>query len=298
MGFLSKLFGGGTGQYDQMRDDYRIAMSPYTAWYQQAVQAAQPVDQSYSQQFQTAYTNLGREQAARGAQQRYQSGMSAALMRSAAGRQQAAGVASETAGALAREESANMLGLEQAKIGLNQQNWSNRMAYAGLRGQQAGFGAQQAGAEGQYQMAGQQAKAQRRSDLMGLAGSIGGMVLGPALSGFGGSLASGLGVGMPKPKSAYAPGGKDANMYAAGGSTRQSAVVGDGGAAPELILNPTGAPLTVVPLTGRTTSRWVDARSFVPQQQPQQRSAYDYLPRYACGGKTSRPMFIAGEGRR
>lgn len=317
MGFLKSLFGGDSSS-SQRRDDYNIAVSPYADWYNKSVQAAQPVDQSFSAGFANRYTNLGREQAALRAQQQYQTALSPAYMRSAAGRQAAAGAVAQTRAGLAREESANRMGLEQAQIGLAQQNWQNRMAYAGLRGQQAGFGAQQAGVNYQMQESAAQAKQAGRQQLLGLGVGIAGSLLGPSVAGLGGKLASSLNLGIggstvsTAANSAAGMGsalqfqprlGNAFSAYARAAGTpagmvdRGNVMVGDGGAAPELILNPTGAPLTVVPLTGKQTSRWVSMDSMMPARVEQRKQAFDYLPRYACGGKTVRPAFIAGEGR-
>jgi len=294
MGWLKSLFGGADKQAAQRIDDYRIAISPYLSQYGDAVKAAQPTDLAFSPGFGTAYTQLGREQAARTAAQRYRQALSPAFMRSAAGRAQAADVSAQTAGALAREQAANRLALEQLQLAQQQQNWQNRMAYAGLTGQQLGYGQQIAGQNYAMQEQEAQRKHQARMGALQLGVGLAGSLLGPTVAGIGGAVASNLGFGL-------SGGGKNSlSMYKAAAGVkghRGDVMVGDGGTAPELVLNPTGAPLTVVPLTSKTTSRWVNIDSMLPQRTQQRKSAFEYLPRYACGGKTTRPAFIAGEGR-
>jgi len=300
MGWLKSLFGGDK-MASQRRDDYNIAISPYMEVYKGAVNAARPTDLAFSAGFGNAYTNLGREQAARAAAQRYRAALSPAFMRSAAGRAQAADVSAQTAGVLAREQAANRLALEQLQLAQQQQNWQNRMAYAGLTGQQLGYGQQIAGQNYAMQEQEAQRKHQARMGALQLGVGLAGSLLGPTVAGIGGAVASNLGFGLSGGgKNSYGGGKNSLSMYKAAAGVkghRGDVMVGDGGTAPELVLNPTGAPLTVVPLTSKTTSRWVNIDSMLPQRTQQRKSAFEYLPRYACGGKTTRPAFIAGEGR-
>lgn len=312
MGWLKSLFGGGGDQNAQIIENYKIATSGARTAYENAVNAAKPVEQRYSDAFRTGYVNLGGEQARQTAAQRYATALAPAYMRTAAGRAQAARAGAETAGQYAAQEAANRLGLEQAELALGQSNWANKMQYAGLTGSANQAAQNYAGALTGMEQFGQQQKQARRDQLMGLGTSSVGALAGPAVAGFGGSIASSLGVGInsnPKTSgisrpdisgSRYQPkwAGGGVGIYAAGGRTTGNAIVGDGGNAPELVLNPTGAPITVVPLTNRTQSRWVNARSFLPQPKQEVANPYKFIPGYACGGRTTAPVMVVGEGRR
>ncbi|HNW93969.1 MAG TPA: hypothetical protein PKM88_13755 [bacterium] len=288
MGWLSKLFNGGGDQYGQIRDDYNIAVSPYKAAYSKAVAAAAPVDQTLSDGFSSTYTNLGRERAATAAAARYASALSPQAMQTAGGRAQAASVMAQTKSGVAAQEAENALNLEKEKLNLNNQNWTNRLAYADLQGKAAEYGSSLANAQSSIQLAGQQAKEAKQASTRGLLTSVAGSLLGGGISALGGKVTDLFTTAKSVP-------GK-----AAGGKVSGDVITGDGGDAPELVLNPTGAPLTIVPLTNRTTTqkRWVSPATFMPKQAARVRSPYARLPRYAGGGITRSVMFITGDGRK
>lgn len=271
----------------QVRDDYNIAMSgPRQSWLT-ALTAAAPTDRSYSEQFGRDYLNLNREQAGQQAAQQYKSALSPQFMRTAAGRAQAARVLAQTVGRVAQIESSNRMNLETAKLNLGQQNWANKVAYAGLQGQNVGLAAQQAGANANIAEAGIGAQEARQQNWQNLGINVAGQLLGPTVTGIGTAIARGAGVGLPtNPK-----------YLAAGGDTRSDAITGDGGSAPELILNPTSAPLTVVPMTNKRTPRMIPVSDFMPMPPPMPKSPYMRLPRYAAGGVTRSVMFVTGDGR-
>jgi hypothetical protein len=236
----------------QVRDDYNIAMGGPRASWASALTAATPTEQQFSAGFGARYTNLGREQAATQAAGRYASALAPAQMQTAGGRAQTAAVMAQTRAAVAQAEAANAMGLEQAQIGLGQQNWQNKFNYAGLQGQNMGFAAQQAGANANIQEAAIGAQEARKAQYVGLATTIAGSLLGPAVGAIGSTIGGAVG-GMVG-KSAF--GGKEQLKFANGGQTRERRmIVGDpqrnGMPNPEMVtvMNPgPNTSLRIVPL--------------------------------------------------
>jgi hypothetical protein len=258
MSWLSKLFGDQSDDYRKQREQYTAATAPALQKYQAGIESAAPVDQEFSSGFGARYTNLGREQAATQAAGRYASALAPAQMQTAGGRAQTAAVVAQTRAAVAQAEAQNALGLETAQLELGQRNWQNKFNYAGLAGQGYNAAAGQASAQSQYDIAGLQSKGEAMGNIRGLVTTVAGSLLGPAVSAVGGAIGSKVG--------GWLGGGSKGQLkFANGGSTRERRmIVGDpqrnGRPNPEMIINPTGAPLRIVPL-----------QDMGPQMMPQMR---------------------------
>jgi hypothetical protein len=267
MSWLSKLFGDQSDDYRKQREQYTAATAPALQKYQAGIESAAPVDQAFSSGFGARYTNLGREQAATQAAGRYASALAPAQMQTAGGRAQTAAVVSQTRAAVAQAEAQNALGLETAQLELGQRNWQNKFQYAGLAGQGYNAAAGQASAQSQYDIAGLQSKGEAMGNIRGLVIGAASQMLGPTMSGIGTAIANRAGVGVNPTGSPAAPSTSSPSSYfstnnsrqpmqlqfANGGSTRERRmIVGDpqrnGRPNPEMIINPTGAPLRIVPL--------------------------------------------------